>query len=41
MGWKMTIQLHAIKWYVKDKYISLHEVLYISIVDPIGNHVQL
>jgi hypothetical protein len=28
MGWKMTIQLHAIKWYVKDKYIILHEVLY-------------
>jgi hypothetical protein len=29
MGWKMTIQLHAKKWYVKDKYIILHEVLYI------------
>jgi hypothetical protein len=29
MEWKMTIQLHAIKWYVKDKYIILHELLYI------------
>jgi hypothetical protein len=29
MGWKMTIQLYAKKWYVKDKYIIVHEVLYI------------